>query len=201
MTQTNPELDGLEGTPPETITLSNGAVAKILDLKTRQLFRLLRIVTHGAGGFLLSADLNLNDSAESFVAKLIGILIIAVPESEDETIAFLSSMVAPDGLIERPGRDKGAEERNTELWARLNEAMLNPEMEDTFALLEAILQREAKDIMSLGKRLAGMLTLFQKVPGLSKPLSESSTPESAQSALTDSLIPTVLSEALPTLST
>lgn len=170
MTHANPELDGLDGTPPETITLSNGSVVRILDLKTRQFFRLLRIVTHGAGGFLMQADLNLTDSPESFAAKLLGIMFIAVPDSEDETIAFLSSMVTPDGLIERPGweKDAGAVERNKTLWSQLNEALVNPEMEDTISIVEAVILREAADIQSLGKRLQKMWTLASKT-GQTKP--------------------------------
>ena len=35
----------------------------------------------------------------------------------------------------------------------------NPELEDLVDLIEAIVRREAKDIMALGKRLAAMLKL------------------------------------------
>lgn len=159
------ELDAFDP-PPQTVTLSTGAVVRILDLKTRQFFRLLRIVTRGAGGFLMQSELSLNDTVDGFVAKLMGVLIVAVPEAEDETLAFLSSMIEPDGLIERADLDKrsqaAAAERNAELWAQVNEALANPELEDTLDLLDAIFRREAKDIMNLGKRLQRMFALAQR---------------------------------------
>lgn len=160
---------------PETVTLDNGVIARLLPLKTRQMFRLLRIVTRGAGSFLMQSQLSADESVESFMTKLVGLLFVAVPEAEQETIDFLVSMIEPDGLIENP-TDKGGRERNETLWSGLTTVMQNPELDDTISLLEAVVRREAENIQSLGKRLQTMFALISKA-GLTP--SVSSAPSSA----------------------
>lgn len=149
----------------EPVKLESGKMVIIEDLRSRQFFRLLRIVTRGAlplladtNDFRLSTDM----PKEEFGAKLLSIVAMAIPEAEDETIDFLRSMVSPHGLIKKRDRNKQEEEHNRKLWADLDAEMINPSLEDLITLVEVIIKRESEDIQALGKRLMGMFKVAQK---------------------------------------
>lgn len=161
---------------PETVVLSNGVVVRLLRLKTRQFFRMLRIVTRGAGGFLSDVGLSMEDSTDDFIAKLLGLLVIAIPEAENEAIEFIGSMVEPDGLVDTPKMSKDDKAQNELLWLNLQDALRNPELEDFIDIIEAIVRREASDMQALGKRLRRMFEVAQKV-GLTKPAENPEDPE------------------------
>ena len=152
----SPDVDTLSPVPDE-ITLSSGTVVCVERLKTRQLFRLLKIVTAGAGPLLSSMSFSLDDS-EAFAGQLIGLIIASVPEAEDEAIEFIQGMVTPLGVIEKP-RSKADKEANTELISQLAETLENPEIDDLITILETIVRNEADDIQALGKRLAAMFKM------------------------------------------
>lgn len=151
---------------PETITLRSGMKVQLESLKARQFFKLLRIVTHGAlpglrdsGIFQLDFD---ELDVDEFVGRLLSVVVMSIPEAEDETIEFLRSMCFPIGLIERRGLNKQDVERNTILWEALDEELENPELQDMVTIIEAVVKREAADIQALGKRLASMIQLAMK---------------------------------------
>src|SRR4051812_16887233 len=79
----------------DVVSLSTGTQVLIQPLKSRQFFKLLRIVTHGAGGLLMNMNFSGDDSPEQFAAKLLAIVGYAIPDAEDEVIDFLNSMVKP----------------------------------------------------------------------------------------------------------
>lgn len=158
------ELDALDPVP-EQVKLQSGTVVLLEDLKARQFFKLLRILTRGAVPVLSDLSLfkvNSDTSAEEFTTRLLTLLLLAVPEAEDETIEFVLAMVKPLGLIEGRKLNKQDTERNNELWAKLISELDNPELDDLVSIIEAVVQREAADIQALGKRLMGMLRLAQK---------------------------------------
>ncbi len=177
------ELDVLDPVP-ETVTLSTGTVVVVEDLRARQVFKLLRIITRGALGGL--ADLSMfkvsgDDEAAEFTSRLVSLMLLSIPEAENEAIDFLQSMVKPYGLIERRGvkLSKADTERNTELWARVLTELDNPRLEDLVTLIETIVQREAKDILALGKRLAALLKMADKT-GQLKPRNSPDSPTSPE---------------------
>jgi hypothetical protein len=176
----------------------DGTQLRVLDLKTRQFFRLMRIITRGAGGFFMQAKLDMSDGVDVFVAKLIGLLLIAVPESEAETIDFLMSMVEPASYVRGTSLSKTVQLSNDAAVQSVHELLQNPELEDTMSILEAVVRREAENIQSLGKRLQKMFDLFSRT-GQMKPSSPAATPPlqplSSVSTLTES------SEDSPTPST
>lgn len=155
------ELDTFD---PEntTVTLQEGFTVEIQDLKTRQFFKLLRIITRGTGPLMSEMSLSGTDSTDEFVGKLVAMVLFAIPEAEDETIDFLLSMVEPVGL--RKGRRLSDEDKefNTQLYESLLSVLDNPVLEDLVTLLEVIVKREAADIQSLGKRLQKMFSLAGK---------------------------------------
>lgn len=157
------DIKDISSIVPESgpVRLSSGTYVEVHPLRTRQLFKLMKIITRGAGPLFLEMDLNFSDSEEAFVGKLLGLVIIAVPEAENEAIEFLQAMTDPVGTIEGRRLTPADQERNDTLWAAYNAALENPELEDTLDLIEVIIRRSASDIQSLGKRLRTMLPLAQ----------------------------------------
>lgn len=187
------ELDALDGFP-ETIKLSSGTFVEIQDLKSRQFFKFLRIVTHGAlplvsdmSLFKFDADTDINE----FGARLLSIMLLSIPDAEAETIEFLQTMVKPAGLIEGRKLNKQDTERNNALWEKLDAEMENPELEDLITLIEAIIKREAADMQALGKRLSAMFNLAVKTGQIDQAPSIPKFPEPSSSE--DSPAPTTSS--------
>ena len=185
------ELDALDPVD-EPIILSDGTHVLIENLKSRQFFKLLRIITHGA--MPVFRDLGLSSmsglSRDEFVTRLLSMMLMSIPDAEDETIEFVRSMVKPAGLIERRQLNKQDTERNAALWAVVDENLYNPELDDLVTIIEAIIHREADDIQALGKRLQGMFNLAVKtgqVPG--SPTSPTTTSSAASPASTISWPP------------
>lgn len=146
----------------DVVALSSGTEVKLQPLKARQFFKLLRIITHGAGGMLLNVKFSGDDTPEEFGAKLLALVGFAIPDAEEEVIDFLLSMVAPVG--EKSGRNlsKTEQAENKRLSETLFEELYNPELEDLVTLVEAIVKREAEDLQALGKRLMAMFDLAKK---------------------------------------
>ena len=162
------ELDRLDP-EPVTVKLESGFPVEVVRLKTRQMFRLLRILTRGAGPAI--AQLDFSAEQEDFAQKMLGILIMAIPDAEQETVAFLQSMCKPAELVEKKSAQltKQENEHNQELWDRFNAELFNPEIDDTLSLLEVIIANEAPELQSLGKRLKALWATTRKATGLEKP--------------------------------
>lgn len=174
------ELDRLDPQPTE-VRLESGLSVEVVRLKTRQLFRLMRILTKGAGPML--STLNFGQEAEGFGAQLLGILMVAIPEAEAETIVFLQSMCKPVGIIDKPAAQmtKTEGKHNDELFERFNKDMFNPELEDTISIFEVIVENEAPDLQALGKKLSHLWTVARKA--ISTP--EEKPPEAEELHLQD----------------
>lgn len=158
------EIDRLD--PESTfVELSSGVSVKVLPLRMRQLFKLLRIVTRGGSAylpalrdaFLLATD---EGAADVFGTQLIAIAVMALPEAEDEAVAFIQSVVEPVNL--RPGSDKQSKEHNNQLYAILYSELENPDIGDVLTIIEAVINQEKDDLVALGKRLAAMFRVASK---------------------------------------
>lgn len=163
---------------PATFKLSSGLEVEIQELKTRQFFRLLRIITHGAPAYL---DENITSlftgDSEDTAEQLITLILFAIPEAEDQTLDFLSSMVAPVDL-HVPAKSKTEKAENVEKWQRVEAALINPPLEDTIDLVEQIVRRESGNLASLGNRLLSMISKMN--PGTSTSSELVDTPESSE---------------------
>lgn len=174
------EIDRLDPLPTE-VKLVSGFLVHVVRLHTRQLFRLMRIISRGASPQAL-AKLDFSDDSEegrrTFGAQLLGIIVTAIPDAENETIGFLQSMTKPAGLVERkaPAQlTKDESKANEALLTRFSDEMFNPELEDTLSLLEAIIVNEGPDIQALGKKLQHLWGVARKALGSEQP----ETPEGA----------------------
>jgi hypothetical protein len=160
------DTDRLDPVPDEPIKLTTGLSVRIVPMQTRQVFRLLRILTHGAGGALLGNALDVNTSAEEFGGKLLTIAMLAIPDAESETIEFLASMCEPADVVKPASvRDELSEkvkESNQALWDQMNTDLFNPEPMTTLDILERVIKNEASDLQALGKRIGRLLETFQK---------------------------------------
>jgi hypothetical protein len=172
------ELERLDPTL-QVVKLSTGFSLEVQRLKTRQLFRLLKVLTHGAGPNLMQANLDFSGDDAQFGQKLMGLVVMSIPDAENEFIEFLASMVQPDGLVIRTkGKlTKQENEDNAALWLRYNEELHNPDPMDLLDVVEVIIKQEAPDIQALGKRLAALFQAFSKT-GADKEKAE--TPPSPQ---------------------
>lgn len=173
------EVDRLDP-KPNIVLLSTGISCEIVPLKARQFFRLLRVLTHGAGPALLQNDLDFSGDQDQFLGKLLSLVLISIPDAENESIDFIQSMVKPVGLKETPlaKLSKEDKEANAQLWADLERATYNPELEDVIDIVEAIVKAEADDIQALGKRLGRLMELANKT-GANKPEDPTEAPEPA----------------------
>jgi hypothetical protein len=185
MTTAESEFSALDldaGTP---LTLpASGFEIRVQRLRTRQLFRLLKIITHGAGNFLATIRMDPDEGTEAFIQKMITIIALSLPESEDETIDFLRIMCRPEGWVEG-AKDKTTKATNDRLIGELYTYLHNPEMDDALSIIEVIVRNESSDLMSLGKRLGGMVRLAQASGQLPKPAPIPETDESGENDQTD----------------
>lgn len=185
------ELDALDPVP-DTITLSDGTEVKLLDLKARQFFKLLRIISHGPAMAALSNSSNLlQGDPEAVVMRLVGFLLVSIPDAYEETLAFLQDMVQPNGLKDVPDNaDKStkvaAAGYNKDKWTQLAKALDNPEIEDVVDLVDAIIKRESGDLVALGKKVASLFRVAEKTGQLTSQTSQ------GQSTLEDSVEPSTL---------
>lgn len=160
----------------ERVKLSSGTVVLLEPLRMRQFFRLMKIVTHGAGSAISRLRLD-GQSPEEFATQMVTLVLFSIPDAEQETVEFLMAMVKPDGLIEGRTLNKYDKERNDELLSNLSNELFNPDPDDFVTIIEAIVKREAADLQALGKRLVKMFQMAQKVgeaPDLTSPAKTSS---------------------------
>lgn len=171
------ELDRLDA-EPAVVKLSTGYEVGLQRLKTRQFFRLLKVLTRGVGPAMLQS-LNFSDDPEGFGRNLLAMTVMAIPEAEQQFIEFLQSMCKPVGMHEPDGRQltKKEREENSDLITELVEELNNPELDDLLDLAEAIVKAESADIQALGKRVAGLLEVARKTGQL-----EDKSPQEGESS-------------------
>jgi hypothetical protein len=157
------ELDRIDPQPVE-VKMSTGFTLEVVRMQTRQFFRLLRVLTHGVGPALTQTQLNFQGDPEEFGTKLLMLVVMAIPDAEQETIAFLSAMCRPAGVVDKQASQltKQESEANKELWDRFGTELHNPGLEDTLDLIDVIVRQEAPELQALGKKLQRMFDLFKK---------------------------------------
>lgn len=144
------DIDRLDPVP-DRVTLTSGTEVVIQPLKTRQFFKLLRIVTHGGAGMIPQIRFAPDMDDSEFAGQLVGLVIFAIPDAEDETIEFIQSMCLP------PAYPTGDKKKDEALLRKLAMELDNPEVEDIIIIVEAVLKRESGDLKALGNRVAAMM--------------------------------------------
>lgn len=157
------ELDRIDPQPTEC-KLSTGFAVEVVRMRTRQFFRLLRVLTHGAGAALAQQGLNFGADPAEFAQKLLTLTFMSIPDAESEALAFLASMCRPVGVVDKVDSQltKQQREANQALWAQFGEELHNPELDDLYDLIEIIIRREAPELQALGKKLQRTMETFRK---------------------------------------
>jgi hypothetical protein len=191
------ELDRLDPQPVEH-KLTTGLAVEIVRLRTRQFFRLLRVLTHGAGPAMVQAGLDFRAGAEQFTSQLLVLVAMSIPDAEQEAIGFLQAMCKPAGLAEGSDAKLTRQQKadNEALWEQFNTDLFNPELDDLIDLIELIVRQEAPELQALGKKLQSMMALFQKT-GQDKEPGEPD-PSPAEMASQESSLPPSTSSAAST---
>jgi hypothetical protein len=197
------EIDRIDP-DPSTVKLSTGYEVGIQRLKTRQFFRLLKVLTRGVGPAVVQSGLDFSKDPETFGQSLLAMTLMAIPEAEQQFIEFLTSMCTPVDLHEAVGRARLSKQQTEDNQTAVNEMveeLNNPELDDLLDLAEAIVRREAPEIQQLGKRVASLLELAKKTGQLGDKDKETSSPEPSPEPLTSSVTsmdgPTSESSASP----
>lgn len=157
------ELDRIDPQPAE-VKLSTGFTVEVVRMRTRQFFRLLRVLTHGAGPQLAQAGLDFSADPGEFAQKLLTLVVMSIPDAEQEAIAFLSSMCRPAGATDKPASQMSKQETedNQALWGLFGTELHNPDLGDTLDLIEVIIRQEAPELQALGKKLQKVMALFSR---------------------------------------
>ena len=157
-TTTDNEASIIDGAPA-TIPLSTGLEVEIQRLKMRQLMRAARIITHGAGDAITALNL---DSVDDFAESILPVILLAIPDAEQEAIDFIISMVQPVGFQQNPRTDADRK-RNAALYSPMIDVLANPEIDDVFTIFEKVFEQERPYLESLGKRLSALVSMETKV--------------------------------------
>lgn len=153
MTTETTEIDALVAEPTHVV-LESGFKVRVERLRTRGLMALLRILTRGAADVLSELRLSPDESTEEFTGKMIGALILAIPEAEDEVISFVNRMVIPEDLREGKRLSKADLIANDALEHEMRQQLIDPEIDDLVTIISEIVRVEAPHVQALGKRLS-----------------------------------------------
>jgi hypothetical protein len=192
------EIDRLDPIPTGPYTLKSGLEVNLVPLDTRQVFRLMRIVTHGAGPALLQSSLDFNADPEEFLGRLSALLVMAIPDAEAETLDFINSMLEPAGLIKRQGTSaltKDQQAQNKLIFDDFNEKLFNPNPADTLTLIAMILKENGPEIQALGKQIGQLLETATRM--MEKPQTPPAAEELAKHRPETPPIPAPLVDELP----
>lgn len=157
----DPPRDEVERIEPDVtgpVTLVNGLEVEIVPLKLRETMKLLKIVTRGAGGVLesLMGDLDMDDPI-AFAQTFGALIVMSIPEAENEAVEFINAMVLPAGFDAMPQQEK------IDTLTALAEELVNPELDDVITIVERVVRRESEDIRNLGKRISTAFKMTRKV--------------------------------------
>ena len=161
------------------VTLQSGMRVKVERLKLRATMALLKILTRGAAPIL--ADLFAESGAEDeeFATKVLGSLLLSVPEAPDETVEFLLRIVSPADLRRNRVLSKDDKFTNTQLQDRLTAELSDAELDDVVTIITAVITQERPHLQALGKRLALLMSGSQG--GQTSPKLKESSDENSES--------------------
>jgi len=125
---------------PRTAEIA-GITVKIRRMRTRELLKLMRIITVGMGSAISLIDWDTEDTSE-LTGQMTAVVLNALPHAPDEVIDFLNVMIDAEG--------RTLKERKA-----LAEEMQNPDLEVTMLLIQIILETEAPELARLGKEAVG----------------------------------------------
>lgn len=120
---------------PETQEIEiKGIRAEVRRLKTREFLALMKVLLRGIGGDLVTIFQETDE--KKLQGKLVGALLVAIPEAEHEFMMFLQKVVVAVDQKERKA-----------LMGHLD----NPEIGEMLEIARVIIEQEVDDFARLGK--------------------------------------------------
>lgn len=156
----NVDIDTLSS-EPALMTLESGLKVHIERLRTRAMMSLLKILTRGASEVLPTLTFSEDTSPSDFTGQLVGAVVLAIPEAEDETIQFVNRMVTPADLVQGTRLSQADAESNAALIERLAEELYDPTLDDLANIVTRIIVIEGPHIQALGKSLGALIRAQQ----------------------------------------
>lgn len=140
------EIAPVPGDPfPIGVDAPEGAVlVRVNRLRTIELLMLLRALSAGVGPAL--AEIDFTDDTEENVGLMVGLIISGMGEAGPQVLDFLRAVVKPVGKDDK---------------ARVAKEMVNPDIEDTLTIVEAIVTQEMPDFERLLGKAQAMFDRMQ----------------------------------------
>jgi hypothetical protein len=131
--------------PDEAPLTVEGVAARVGRLRSREVFALAKIISAGLGGGIPNLDF---DDEEELKGQVVGLMIVALPNAVEETVAFLMSVVHPV---------------NSKDERKLRSILNNPAPGDLIKIVEVLVDQEAGDLIDLVGNVQAVAT---KIRGL-----------------------------------
>jgi hypothetical protein len=132
-TETAPDLSVIL---PDRVEIEiAGVKCHVRHLKMREFFRVMGIVTNGIGPAVTQIRWNDAEDPEQMGAIMLSAFIMALPNQADEFIVLMRDMIEPVG---------GPEEMR-----KVHAHLLNPEVDDLFPVIDAIITNERENVYQL----------------------------------------------------
>ena len=133
--QTAPQPSDSDVIVPEARSLMLGGIeAEVRRLRTREFLALMKVLMRGVGGDLI--DVFAEEDEAKLQGRLIGAMLVAIPNAENEFIGFVQKVTWPKD-----------ERQRAKLFAYLE----NPELSDMMEIARVIIEQEVDDFARLGK--------------------------------------------------
>lgn len=117
-----------------------GVECRINRMKTREMFALLRIVTLGGTNVdMVASVFEKGQSEEVMAQKLFAAILVTIPSAENDVVDLIRKMV---GKTDAATPDE---------WVKVQRELANPDLDVTLAVVQAIVEQEAGEIVRLGK--------------------------------------------------
>jgi hypothetical protein len=132
---------------PSMVTVV-GAECRVRRMLTREVLNLLRVLTSGLGGGLMTVRLDLSDAAAAG-RDLAALMLLAAPSAQSELLVFIAGMIEP----------VNAEDR-ARVMTYLHE---NPDPLVLMDIFEAVATAEADSLVEIAGKLQAMWSRIAKV--------------------------------------
>ena len=126
------DLEEILPLDPEPL-LIGGIEVRVNRLKTIEMLKLLRVVSHGLGPALGELTFSTEDS-EQLRTEIVSVFVLALPDAITEFVEFLLTVVQPVNEKDRKA---------------LAKELVNPEVEDLILLVERVVDQEYDDLYVL----------------------------------------------------
>lgn len=120
-------------------------LVRVNRLRTRELLLLLRAVSAGVGPAM--SELDFSEDTEENVGMLVGLLISGMGDAGPQLLDFMAAVVRPVGQDDRD---------------RVRKEMVNPDIDDTLVIVEAIVTQEMPDFERLLGKVQSMMSRVGK---------------------------------------